>query len=141
MNGKGAVAYKAISGSEMVGGAVVAIDQETRCNHLDLLFVKCGFQGRGIGKAIWSALEGRYPETLAWETCTPYFDRRNIHFYVNVCRFHNVEYFHERHPMPDTPEDFIGDGRMGMFGFRKDMSDFRRNTDKRTESPISERME
>lgn len=117
----GAVAYKAVADGEMVGGAVVVIQEETQHNHLDLLFVKDGVQSRGIGKAMWFAIERLYPQTKTWETCTPYFDRRNIHFYVNVCGFHIVEFFNEKHPMPDTPEDFIGDGHEGMFAFRKQM--------------------
>ena len=116
---KGAVAYKAIIGSEVVGGAVVRIDPETRHNYLDLLFVKCGMQSNGIGTNIWRALETLYPDTEVWETCTPYFEKRNIHFYVNVCGFHIVQYFHKTYPMPDTSEDFIGDGHEGMFELRK----------------------
>ncbi|WP_432650333.1 GNAT family N-acetyltransferase [Huintestinicola sp.] len=121
LNAKGSAAYKAVVDGEFVGGAVVVIDEETGHNHLDLLFVSSVVQSRGIGKAIWYELEKRYPETKVWETCTPYFDRRNIHFYVNVCKFHIVEFFNEKHPMPDTPEDFIGDGNEGMFGFIKQM--------------------
>ena len=45
--------------------------------------------------------------------------RRNIHFYVNVCGFHITEFFNEKHPMPDTPDDFVGDGNEGMFEFEK----------------------
>ena len=63
----------------------------------------------------------RYPNTKVWETCTPYFDKRNIHFYVNVCGFHITEFFNEKHPMPDTPDDFVGDGNEGMFAFKKQM--------------------
>ncbi len=119
LNEKGAAAYKAVVDGEMVGGAVVVINEKTQRNSLELLFVKCGTQSKGIGKEIWEWLEKNYPETKVWETCTPYFDRRNIHFYVNVCGFHIVEYFNERHPMKDVPEDFIGDGNEGMFLFRK----------------------
>ncbi|MGN0642145.1 MAG: GNAT family N-acetyltransferase [Huintestinicola sp.] len=119
LKAKGSAAYKAVIDGEMVGGAVVVIDMETKHNHLDLLFVKRGVQSKGIGKAMWYEIEKRYPETKIWETCTPYFDRRNIHFYVNVCKFHIVEFFNEKHPMPDTPEDFIGDGNEGMFRFIK----------------------
>ena len=36
------------------------------------------------------------------------FEKRNIHFYVNVCGFHIVEFFNEKHPMPDVLEDFVG---------------------------------
>ncbi|MGN0670854.1 MAG: GNAT family N-acetyltransferase [Oscillospiraceae bacterium] len=119
LNEKGAAAYKAVVDGEMVGGTVVVINEKTGHNHLDLLLVKRGVQSKGIGKAIWFEIERLYPQTKVWETCTPYFDRRNIHFYVNVCGFHIVEFFNEKHPMPDTPEDFVGDGKMGMFQFRK----------------------
>lgn len=121
LKAKGSIAYKAVIDGEMVGGAVVVIDEETQCNHLDLLFVKCSIQSKGIGKAIWFKIEELHPKTKVWETCTPYFDKRNIHFYVNVCGFHIVEFFNEKHPMPNTPEDFIGDGNEGMFVFRKQM--------------------
>ena len=119
LNEKGAAAYKAVVDGKMAGGGVVVIDEKTGHNHLDLLFVKRGVQSKGIGKAIWFEIERLYPQTKVWETCTPYFDRRNIHFYVNVCGFHIVEFFNEKHPMPDTPEDFVGDGNEGMFQFRK----------------------
>ena len=121
LNGKGAVAYKAMIDGELVGGVVVAINEETNINHLDLLYVKNGTQGKGIGKSIWFEIEKLYPDTKVWETCTPYFEKRNIHFYVNVCGFHITEFFNEKHPMPDTPEDFIGDGNEGMFAFQKVM--------------------
>ena len=121
LNGKGAFAYKAVLDGKVVGGAVVAIDNETHHNHLDLLYVKNGIQGKGIGKAIWFGIEKLYPDTKVWETCTPYFEKRNIHFYVNICGFHITEFFNERHPMPDIPDDFIGDGNEGMFAFQKVM--------------------
>lgn len=119
LNGKGAAAYKAVLDGEIVGGVVVAIDNKTNHNHLDLLYVKNDAQGKGIGKAIWFEIEKLYPDTKVWETCTPYFEKRNIHFYVNVCGFHITEFFNKKHPMPDTPEDFIGDGNEGMFEFKK----------------------
>lgn len=122
LNANGSVAYKAVVDGEIVGGAVVVVNENTQCNHLDFLFVKNGVQGKGIGKKIWFELEKRYPNTKVWETCTPYFDRRNIHFYVNVCGFHITEFFNEKHPMPDTPDDFIGDGNEGMFEFKKRMN-------------------
>lgn len=121
LNAKGAVAYKALAGGETVGGAIVSIDEQTQRNHLDLLYVKYGTQSKGIGKAIWFTLEKLYPETKVWATCTSYFDKRNIHFYVNVCGFHITEFFNEKHPMSNKPEDFIGDGNEGMFAFEKRM--------------------
>ena len=121
LKGEGAVAYKALLDGEIVGGAVVKIDPATCHNHLDLLYVKSEAQSKGLGKAIWFEIEKKYPDTKVWETCTPYFERRNIHFYVNICGFHITEFFNEKHPMEDCPDDFIGDGNKGMFGFKKVM--------------------
>lgn len=120
LNAEGSAVYKAVVDGEMVGGAVV-INESTQHNLLDLLFVKNGVQNDGIGKKIWYELERIYPNTKVWETCTPYFDKRNIHFYVNVCCFHITEFFNEKHPMPDIPDDFIGDGNEEMFKFKKQM--------------------
>ena len=118
---KGAAAYKAVVDGETVGGAIVVINEETKHNHLDLLYVKYGTQAKGIGFAIWNAIEKIYPETKVWETCTPYFEKRNIHFYVNKCGFHIVKFINEKKPDPDMPENFIGDGGEGMFVFEKVM--------------------
>lgn len=121
LNAQGSIAYKALIDGEMVGGAVVVIDEKDQHNHLELLFVKYGTQSKGVGKLIWFKLEELHAKTVVWETCTPYFEKRNIHFYVNVCGFHIVEFFSEKHPMPDMAEDFVGDGNEGMFVFRKQM--------------------
>ena len=123
----GAVAYKAVRQGEMVGGAIVQIDPESRRNHLDFLYVKNSTQGGGIGLAIWTAIEQLYPDTLVWETGTPYFEKRNIHFYVNKCGFHVVEYYNEKHPDPhmqdaDMPDSDDTPGfEHGFFRFEKRM--------------------
>lgn len=85
LNAEGSVAYEAVVGGELVGGAIVVIDKKTQHNYLDFLYVKNGIQSKGIGQAIWKAIEKLHPETNVWETCTPYFEKRNIHFYVNKC--------------------------------------------------------
>lgn len=121
LKSKGAVAYKAVTEGSLVGGAIVLIDDQTQHHHLDLLYVRHDRQGEGIGAEIWFEIEKRYPKAKVWETCTPYFDKRNIHFYLNVCGFQIVEFFNEHHIMPDAPEGFIGDGGEGMFVFRKQM--------------------
>ena len=121
LNAKGAIAYKAIVDGDFVGGAIVVINSETQHNNLHLLYVKYGIQTKGIGKLIWDDIERLHPETEVWETCTPYFEKRNIHFYVNVCGFYITEFFNEKHTMPDTPDNFIGDGNEGMFAFQKVM--------------------
>ena len=39
---KGAIAYKAVMNNEIVGDAIVVIDELTQHNHLDFLYVKYG---------------------------------------------------------------------------------------------------
>ena len=117
----GAISYKAVVDGQMAGGAVVVIDEATQHNHLHLLYVKSGIQAKGIGFAIWTAIEKLHPHTKVWETCTPYFEKRNIHFYVNKCGFHIVEYQCRFNHTLEVEEDFIGDGNEGMFVFQKQM--------------------
>ena len=98
----------------MLGGAIVVIDALTQRNHLDFLYVKQGVQSKGVGQAMWKAIEQLHPQTKIWETVTPYFEKRNIHFYVNRCGFHIVEFFNPHHRDPSIPEDMVG----GDFFFR-----------------------
>lgn len=101
LSAKGSVAYEAILDGEFVGGAVVLIDSETQHNHLDFLYVKNGTHGKGVGQSIWNAIEKLHPDTKVWETFTPYFEKRNIHFYVNKCGFRIVEYYNKYHEDPN----------------------------------------
>lgn len=114
---EGAVAYKATIDNIMVGGAIIVIDKATQHNHLDFLYVKHGVQSKGIGFLIRSEIEKLYPDTKVWETCTPYFDKRNIYFYVNKCGFYIIKY--ELTNLKNN--DFVGDGGDGMFVFQKRM--------------------
>jgi hypothetical protein len=118
----GAVVLRILSGGREVGGAVLTIDATTHRNSLDLFFIKVGEHGRGLGLQAWQAIERRYPETVAWQTHTPYFEKRNIHFYVNKCGFRIVEFFNRYHSdphQPDGEDDLPGDG--DAFQFEKVM--------------------
>ena len=53
----------------------------------------------------WEEIEKKYPDTKVWETHTPYFEKRNIHFYVNKCGFKIVEFYNPHHPEPDMDEN------------------------------------
>lgn len=123
----GGAAYCIRADGRFAGGVVLHIDGETRHNRLDLLFVLPEAHGRGIGHAAWREVERLYPDTVVWETCTPYFEKRNIHFYINKCGFHAVEFFHRFHPDPHDPETGERnaydeeDGSDGMFRFEKRM--------------------
>ncbi len=117
LNKEGAIAYKAVLDGVIVGGAIVVINKQH--GHLDFLYVKHGIQGKGIGKFMWFEIKKMHPEVKVWKTCTPYFEKRNIHFYINVCGFHVVEYFNSHHKDPNEPEDFYFEDDGGMFGFEK----------------------
>ncbi len=79
--------YRIMLDGQTVGGLILTIDKETHHNHLDILFVLPEAHSKGIGYGAWQAVEALHPETKVWETCTPYFEKRNIHFYVNKCGF------------------------------------------------------
>ena len=72
------VAYRIREDGNIVGGLVLQINNDHH-NHLDLLFVLPKCHSKGIGYKAWKIVEELYPETIVWETCTPYFEVRNIH--------------------------------------------------------------
>ena len=123
LRAEGAEAYEAVDADgQRVGGAIITVDDSKKQGELAFLYVKVGVQSRGIGQAIWKAIEEMHPEVEVWETCTPYFDRRNIHFYINRCGFHAIEFFNEHHPDPHMPEQFNEED--GLFVFEKRMKRF-----------------
>ena len=117
--------YRIMLDGEKVGGLILTIDNETHHNHLDILFVLPKAHNKGIGYGAWQAVEALHPETKVWETCTPYFEKRNIHFYVNKCGFQIdqfwCEYFIPDHEMPDADERDPDEGPDEMFRFIKVM--------------------
>ena len=125
IDGPGSEAYRIVYDDRRVGGVVLAINKETGHNHLDLLFVSPEEHGKGIGYGAWLAVEALHPETVVWETCTPYFEKRNIHFYVNKCGFQIdqfwCEYFQPEHEMPEDDERDPNEGPDEMFRFIKVM--------------------
>ena len=117
--------YRIVYEGRRVGGVILKIDKETNHNHLEILFVSPEAHSRGIGYGAWLAVEALHPETKVWETCTPYFEKRNIHFYVNKCGFQIdqfwCEYFTPDHEMPDDDEHDPDEGPDEMFRFIKIM--------------------
>ncbi len=116
IDGENAETYWIVSERGIVGGVVISIAKEERRGDLELLFVSPRDHSRGIGYVAWCKIEAMHPEVELWETMTPYFEKRNIHFYVNRCGFRIVEFFNERHPM----EGHEG-GPEAMFRFEKEM--------------------
>lgn len=120
-NAPGAVIYHILSNGKKAGGAVLIIDEITQHNSLDLLFISVNKHSGGIGYKAWKAIEKKHSETKVWETHTPYFEKRNIHFYVNKCGFQIVEYFNKQHPDSHTPDLKDLPGGEDFFRFEKVM--------------------
>ena len=105
--------YRIMQNGKPVGGVVIRTEYDR--GELELLFVSPAVHSRGIGYAAWCAVEAMHPEVTVWETVTPYFKKRNIHFYVNRCGFHIVEFYNGHHRDPNEE-----DGEMSeMFAFQK----------------------
>ena len=117
-------AYRIMHDGKKVGGLILTIDKETDHNHLDILFVLPEAHSKGIGYGAWQAVEALHPETKIWETCTPYFEKRNIHFYLNKCGFQIdqfwCEYFQPKQEIFEEEKE-PHDGPDEMFRFVKVM--------------------
>ncbi len=115
-------AYRIVLNGKNVGGLVVKADGDH--GELELLFVSPKAHSKGIGYAAWCEVEKMYPQVMVWETVTPYFEKRNIHFYVNRCGFHIVEFYNSHHPDPNDPDAANKTDEQfpdGMFRFEKRM--------------------
>ena len=116
-------AYRIMQDDKPVGGVIISVEGDH--GNLEILFVSPKFHSKGIGYAAWCAVERMHPEVKVWETVTPYFEKRNIHFYVNRCGFHIVEFYNSHHPDPNDPdmtEETNEQFPEGMFRFEKRMS-------------------
>ena len=118
--------YRIVLDDRNVGGVIIKLEKETYHNHLEILFVLPEEHTKGIGYGAWLAVEALHPETVVWETCTPYFEKRNIHFYVNKCGFQIdqfwFEYFESDHSMTDNDGRDSDEGPDEMFSFIKVMN-------------------
>ncbi len=110
-------AYRIMQDVDPVGGVVIRTEYDH--GELELMFVSPDVHSKGIGYAAWCAIEEMHPEVTVWETVTPYFEKRNIHFYVNRCGFHIVAYYNEHFC---DPNDIDGE-MFDMFAFQKILSD------------------
>ena len=118
----GGEAYRIMLDDQPVGGVIIKLDGNR--GDLEILFISPRVHSKGIGYAAWCSVEKLHPEVKVWETVTPYFEKRNIHFYVNRCGFHIVEFYNSHHPDPndpDTAEQINEQLPEGMFRFEKVM--------------------
>ncbi len=108
--------WKILNDGTLVGGAMISVSPE-RVGHLELLFISGSAEGKGIGLQAWNEIEKAYPDIHIWETMTPCFQKRNIHFYVNKCGFHIVAYHNKWNPIIENGKPSDDE----MFAFRKEV--------------------
>ena len=94
-------ALRIIEDGAPVGGVILTVEGDR--GEVEIIAINASTHGRGVGTRAWTAIEEAYPDVREWELVTPYFEVRNIHFYVNKCGFHIVEFFNEHHPAPCAP--------------------------------------
>lgn len=100
--------YHVYMDKKKVGGIVLEINNITHRNSVELLYVYPDCHSKGVGYAILKGIEEKYPETKVWELVTPYFEKRNINFYVNKCGFKIVEFFNKYHQYPGLKDSDSG---------------------------------
>lgn len=109
---EGSITYRIIVDDKKVGGIIINLKDDF--GELEIFFVIPYSESKGVGQAAWKEAERLHPEIKTWETVTPYFEQRNIHFYVNKLGFHTVEFYTEFLKDKDMPE-----GMDGMFRSQK----------------------
>lgn len=109
---KGSIAYRIIEGDKKVGGIIINL--KNTFGDLEIFFVVPNSESKGVGQAAWREVEKLHPEIKVWETVTPYFEKRNIHFYVNKLGFHIIGFYNEFNKDIQIPEEMDG-----MFRFQK----------------------
>ena len=96
LNAPGALAYRILEDGEVVGNVILTVVGHR--GEVLLFAMKASF----IDEPLYE--DGTVtPDVREWELVTPYFEVRNIHFYVNKCGFHIVEFFNEHHPDTSHP--------------------------------------
>ncbi len=103
-------------GEQPVGGAIIYANAQTQEHECAILYIATTAHSKGIGTALWYAIERQYPMAKKWTLCTPYFEVRNIHFYLRKCGFHIVDLFKEENASESVPP-----GTNLMFSFVKRM--------------------
>ena len=101
LNAPGALAYRILEDGEVVGNVILTVVGHR--GEVLLFAMKASVHSRGVGTRAWFAIEAAHPQVREWTLVTPYFEVRNIHFYVNKCGFHIVEFFNEHHPDTSHP--------------------------------------
>ncbi len=69
----GGEAYRIVLDGKNAGGVILKVEGDR--GELELLFVRPDVHSRGIGYAVWRAVERLHPEVRVWQTVTPCFEK------------------------------------------------------------------
>ena len=125
IDGNQAETYRIVCDGNAVGGLILQIDQQSAKGELEIMFIHPEAHSKGIGQAAWKAVEEMHPEIRVWETMTPYFEKRIIHFYVNRLGFHIVKFWNKYQHGPAVPEDLEEDDGEHQSSWSEDDEMFR----------------
>lgn len=103
---KDSITYRILVGKNKVGGIILNLKNDL--GDLEIFFVNPEFESKGVGQVAWKEVERLHPEVKVWETVTPYFEKRNIYFYVNKLGFHIVEFYNKFNEDSNVPEELDG---------------------------------
>lgn len=122
LHAKDSVVRQLVQDGQRIGGVILQIDVATGRGEVDFFYTLSSAHGKGIGTKAWFAIEAAFSEVSVWELHTPYFEKRNIHFYVNKCGFQIVEFYHKGNPGPNVEgEEPDSDEEYEFFRFEKVM--------------------
>lgn len=91
--------YRIIQNEKLIGCALIQTDFDQ--GDLNILFVSPEFYNMDTSYSTLCAIIDIHPEVTVWETHIPFFEKHLIHFYVNICEFHIVEYYNKHHTDPN----------------------------------------
>lgn len=103
-----ATSFKIYKDGNLIGGTILWINSNEK-NFLGIIFLDPNVANKGIGTMVWGKIEEMFPDTIAWNTETAIFSRRNHNFYINKCGFYCVKI--------ESPMNIDE----GQFIFRKEM--------------------
>lgn len=87
---KDATSFTVYFENDLVGAVILWINPLTNIHKLGCVFIDPSYQDKHLGTDIWKKIESMYPDTIMWQTETPLYSKRNLHFYVNKCGFEVV---------------------------------------------------
>lgn len=76
--------YKAMTDHKLVGGAILFLDEKTKCLYVGRIFIDCVFQNKGYGIELMESIEAYFPTVKQIDLDTPSWNVRTNSFYKKL---------------------------------------------------------